>query len=323
MATAKQQAAQQALPTDGNPPHDAVTGEVKPEAPPNGEKKKISGKQIATNAATLQMFLLQNQAELEKFARGFLDPDAMIRLSLMALSRSPELAKCTLGSILRSLMDASALRIRPGGLNGRGYLVPRRNNKVDPAVWECHFDPGWRGLVDVARRSRQLKTIGAQVVREGDVFEYGYYPLPKLVWEPLRDGAEDRKVTAAFAVAELTDGAIQIEVIEGSDLEKIKKASAAQSGPWASWESEMCRKSAVKRLCKYLPVPADFDELDRAMAISDGADIGDRSVIETTGEESPQPTQAESIRNQLNAPGMSAADQIAALETEAEQVLSS
>lgn len=330
MATAK---AQQTLPTE-TPPNEPPPGEIVPT-----DKKKLSAKQIATNAATLQAFLVQNERELESFARGFMKPEHLTRMAMIALTKSPMIAKCTLGSILRALMDATALRIRPGGLNGRGYLVPRKNNKVNPPVYECHFDPGWRGLVDVARRSRQLKSIGAQVVRVGDEFDYGYHPLPKLHWRPLRDaaleeegeaaaGTEKRRIIAAFAVAELGDGAVQIEVVEGEDLEKIKavsEAAKANSGPWIDWEAEMCRKTAVKRLCKYLPVPDDFDELDNAMALSDGADIGSRlSVLDTEGEEVPQePTQAEGIRSQLNAPGMSAADQLSALEREAAELSAS
>lgn len=299
-------------------------------------EKKIDRRLAASNAGTLSKFLNQNAATLGDFAKGFMKPESMIRLSLIAFSKTPILAKCTLSSILRSLMDAAALRVRPGGLNGRGYLVPRKNNKLNPPAWECHFDPGWRGLVDVARRSGKVKALGAQVVREGDFFQYGYDPLPFLTWKPLRgeraaqadaDGViETRKIVAAFAVAQLSDGAIQIEVLEGDDLVQIKGASAAgDAGPWKDWESEMCRKSVVKRLCKYLPVPDDFDDLDKAMALSDDADIGERMPIDveheevTTGDDAPD--QATEIRGQLSqGTTRSAASQLDDLEAEAAEV---
>jgi recombination protein RecT len=303
------------------------------------EKKadKIDRRLPAGNVGTLSKFLNQNADTLAQFASGFMKPESMIRMAQIAFSKSPVLAKCTLSSILRSLMDAASLRVKPGGLNGRGYLVPRKNNKTNPPTWECHFDPGWRGLVDVARRSGKVKALGAQVVRAGDYFEYGYDPLPVLKWKPLRGLATDRvdkdgvvegerPIIAAFAVAQLEDDAIQIEVLEGEDLKQIKASSAAgDSGPWADWESEMCRKSAVKRLCKYLPVPDDFDDLDKAMAFSDGADIGTRVPIDVEHEEIADgasiPAQADEIRGQLSQQSTrSAAAQLDDLESEAAEV---
>lgn len=319
-------------PTPAQPVPSQAAGAAPEE--PKVIEKKIDRRLQASNAGTLSKFLNQNADTLGEFAAGFMKPSAMIRLSLMAFARTPTLARCTLSSILRSLMDSAALRVRPGGLNGRGYLVPRKNNKVDPPVWECHFDPGWRGLVDVARRSGKVKALGAQVVREGDYFEYGYDPLPILKWKPLRelkpadaDGVvKERPIIAAFAVAQLADDAIQIEVLEGDDLAQIKKSSAAgDKGPWADWEAEMCRKSAVKRLCKYLPVPDDFDDLDKAMTLSDGADIGERIPIDVAHEEvedgAGDQTQAAEIRGQLSGvTSKSAAQQLEELEAEGAEV---
>ncbi len=312
MANGKGTTSQQALPT-----------QAKPQAAPNGqaEPRKIA---LATNAKTLKGFLEGENVmrELAAAARNFMKPEDLVRITTMAMSRTPLLARCTLSSILRSLMDAAALRVRPGGLNGRGYLIPRKHNKVTPAVYECHFDPGWRGLVDVARRSGAIKSLGAEAVREGDEFDYGYSPLPKLYWKPMPLGpdAGPRAIIAAFAVAQLTDGSIQIEVVDKEDLDKIQAVSAAESGPWLDWPKEQSRKSSVKRLCKYLPVPDDFLDLDKAMALSDGADIGER-IIDVGGEEAPEdaPSQEETIAAQLSEPGMSAEDQIAALENEAAQ----
>lgn len=314
---------QQSLP---NQPATQPQGASEPNG--NGNTGPVpSGKQIAGKAKTLGDFLNANKATLEEFAKGFMKPEAMIRLAQMAFVKNPTLAKCTLGSILRALMDSAALRVKPGGVNGRGYLVPRKNNNAG-GVYEAHFDPGWRGLVDVARRSGLIKSIGAQVVRSGDVFEYGYNPLPVLTWKPARDGEVNRPIVAAFAVAELKDGGIQIEVLEGEDLEKIKGVSEAakrETGPWMDWPTEMARKSVVKRLCKYLPVPDDFDDLDRAMTISDAADTGQRGVIDVPGETIPDDgfvSQSDEIRGALEAGerGPSLTDQLDALAEETEEL---
>jgi recombination protein RecT len=318
-ASTQQSLGQQAPKPPTQPAINPETGEVRPEAGSNGDKRIIPAKAPATNVKTLQAFFNQPQvlAEVESFAKGFMKPEALLRTAIMAMSRTPLLARCSLSSFTRAFMDASALRIRPGGLNGRGYLVPRKNGKT--GEHECHLDPGWRGLIDVARRSKQIKSIGAIAVREGDEFDYGYFPLPKLHWKPLKNGDAAREIIAAFAVAELQDGAVQIEVIERDDLDKIRKSSAAESGPWNDWPSEMARKSAVKRLCKYLPTPDDFDSLETALAVSDAADTGDRTILEVSAEDlADTTTQAESIAGQLaEKQSMSAADQLDALEREA------
>jgi hypothetical protein len=69
----------------------------------------------------------------------------------------------------------------------------------------------------------------------------------------------------------MKDGPPQIEVLRRSDIDRIHEVSAAKAGPWASWFDEMARKSAVRRLCKYLPYDP---ELEKAAAMSDDVETG-------------------------------------------------
>lgn len=190
------------------------------------------------------------KAKLGEVATANMRADDLVRLALMAASRQPEIAKCSQHSILRALMDAAALGIKPGGLMGRGYLVPRKNRSTNEL--EACFDPGWRGLVDIARRSGQIKRIEAHVVYEGDDFEMVRSPFTSIRHIPSEEG-DPGPIRAAYAIAEFSDGATQIEVLWRRDLDKIRKSSASQGGPWSTWYDEMARKSAVRRLCKYLP----------------------------------------------------------------------
>ncbi len=205
------------------------------------------------------------RAKLVEAAGSAMKPDDLVRLTLIAASRTPELARCTFDSVLRALMDAAALGIKPGGLMGRGYLVPRSNKKNGTV--ECNFDPGWRGLVDVARRSGKIRRIEAHVVYEADEFVVERTPLTSIRHVPT-ETANPGAVRAAYAVAEFTGGEVQIEILYRRDLDKIRRFGA-QNGPWANWYDEMARKSAVRRLCKYLP----FDpQLEAAIAAADRAD---------------------------------------------------
>jgi recombination protein RecT len=221
-----------------------------------------------TGAGDLKSFLDSPavRAKLAEAAGAAMKPEDLIRLTLVAASRSPDLVKCSRESILRSLMDAAALGIKPGGLMGRGYLVPRKNKKNGTV--ECCFDPGWRGLVDIARRSGQIRRIEAHAVFEKDIFTVERTPLTTVRHVPSEDPSPGQ-VRAAYAVAEFTGGEVQIEVLYRRDLDKIRRMGA-DNGPWSTWYDEMARKTAVRRLCKYLPYDPHVDEAMRIMDEQDG-----------------------------------------------------
>lgn len=249
---------------------------------------KSSEGQAITRAASTPRSLkdwLQGPAVLAKIneaCSASIKPGDLVRLALVAISRQPQLAECSQASILRALMDAATLGIRPGGTMGRGYLVPRKG--------ECCFDPGWRGLCDIAKRSGAVKRIEAHVVRERDHFEVENGTSPTLAHRPcVREpgGA----IIAAYAIAWLADGEVQTEVLVRDDLDKIR-AMGARNGPWASWEEEMARKSAVRRLCKYLPFT---EEMDMAADLSMQAEM---VGTETT----PRASMTEKLRARVEPP---------------------
>lgn len=228
------------------------------------------------------------KAQLERVATSLVTSDVLVRGLLMAASKNPEILKCSKASILRCLADAAALEIIPGGLMGRGYLVPRKG--------ELCFDPGWRGLVDVARRSGEIKRIEAHVVYEADEFEVTRTPFTTVRHVP-SESAEASPVRAAYAVVELKDGAVQIEIVWKKDLDKIRKLGA-NGGPWASWYDEMARKTAVRRICKYLP----FNPLmERALAAATEAEA-DEPIGRFEGNTIPnQPPQAKRLAEKISA----------------------
>jgi recombination protein RecT len=256
------------------------------------------------------------KAMLAGVANKFMKPEDMIRLALLAASRQPTLFECTQTSILRALMDAAAMGISPGGTMGRGWLVPRKNKKVEPHVMEACFDPGWRGLIDIAKRSGLVKSIRAKVVYEGDVFEYeeGSNPhvhhVPNMaLGEPESDddfaNPELGRVIAAYAIAVFADGDVLIEVLRKSDIERIRAVSMASAGPWSSWYDEMARKSAVRRLAKYLP----YDPLlEKALELATNAEVAPSSrmlpeMVERGQQAAADPDLEEKLRGGTKANG--------------------
>lgn len=243
-----------------------------PQAPRQAPKNQNTSAQLpAGDAKTLESFLggAAAQQRLAQICTGFMKPIELTRLALVAVSKTPDLLKCSLASILRALIDAATLRIVPGGTMGRGFLVPRKNKNTGKL--EASFDPGWRGLADIARRSGKVTNIDAHVVYKADRFRYLAGTEPVIEHEPNLDDVDLGPIIAAYAVATFKDGPPQVEVLRRSDIDRIHEVSAAKAGPWASWFDEMARKSAVRRLCKYLPYDP---ELEKAVEVADDVETG-------------------------------------------------
>ena len=204
-------------------------------------------------------------------------PERMIKVALVAASRTPRLLDCTPESFAGAMMQASELGLEPGGALGHAYLVPFKNRHT--GRYEVVLIPGYRGYIALARRSGEIRNIEAHPVYEQDKFFVRFGLDPKLDHEPNLDVAEkDRRLKSVYAMAELRDGVHQVEFLTKSDVDHIRaKSKAKDDGPWVTDYDEMARKTAVKRLCKYLPLTP---ELARAIALDNAAEKGDFSDLE-------------------------------------------
>lgn len=205
--------------------------------------------------------------------------DRFLKIALQAITRSPSLLDCTPASFVLALRDAAELGLEPSGLMGSAYLVPYRNKKS--GKMEAQLIPGYRGLIDLARRSGEVRTVEAHVVRERDEFSFGYGSDQYLHHVPYLNmtGAEDDEgkpldageYVAAYAFARLASGEVQFDVMDVPELDKIRAQSkAADKGPWATHWAEMARKTPTRRLLKYLPL--SVVALTRALELEDIAE---------------------------------------------------
>jgi len=177
---------------------------------------------------------------------------------MIAVSRNPALLRCTRASFLESMVRAAELGLRFAGAGGEAYLVPYKST--------CTLIIGYRGLCALARRTGKVLRIEARCVYEQDEFAVSYGSGQNIVHRP-HLGADRGELIAAYALAELKDGGQQLEVMTRGDLDTIMKRSRATDlGPWRTDFAEMCRKTVVRRLCKYLPFPTAFED---ALAAAD------------------------------------------------------
>jgi recombination protein RecT len=209
---------------------------------------------------TLAAFIQSRKSQLAAVLPKHMTPDRVMKIAIAACSRNPRLLECEPMTVYSALHTSSQLGLEPGGPLGAAYLVPFRNNKT--GKMECQFIPGYRGLIDLARRSGQISTIFAYAVRTGDVLDFELGLDPKLRHVPA--GNMDSEISHVYAVAHLKDGGKQFVVMTKTEVDAIRARSKSKdSGPWVTDYEQMALKTAIKRLIKYLPMSVELaDALD-------------------------------------------------------------
>ena len=242
-----------------------------------------------TNVAKL---LDQQKAQIARALPKHLNPNRMARIALTEVRKNPELAMCCPLSFLGSIIQCAQLGLEPGNALGHVYLIPFWNKKK--GLREVQVIPGYRGLIDLARRSGQIISISARTVHEYDHFEYEYGLDERLVHKPNPD--ERGELIGAYAVAKLRDGGQQFEYMSRREIDNIKKDS---NPVWKDHYEEMARKTLVRRLFKYLPVSIEIASM---LEISDKDDSGlgqdnDAILIDVGVEPIDEPTETVSAAN--------------------------
>lgn len=187
-----------------------------------------------------------------------MNKERMFQLALSAYNQTPELAKCSTASVLGCLMKCTALGMEPSAVDGlgRAYILPFYNKKTGGT--EATFILGYKGMIDLARRSGQLTDISARVVHEGDDFEYEYGLDEKLRHIPSTEPIEGRQLTHVYMVAHFKDGGHYIDVMTHDEVEAVRKRSkAANFGPWKTDYEAMAMKSVIRRAFKFMPVSVE------------------------------------------------------------------
>lgn len=210
-------------------------------------------------------------------------PERLVKTALVAINKTPKLLEATPESVCGAMMNAASLGLDVSGVLGSAYLVPFNVNKGDQDnprwVTECQLIIGYRGMIELARRSGEIKRVESHVVYSNEHFECEYGLHPRLEHRPNFDN--DRgEFRCVYAIAELTDGATQVEVMTKHQIDLAKQASQTGRkgwGPWIDHYDEMARKTVVRRLCKYLPLSP---ELVEALTLEATADNGESQPID-------------------------------------------
>lgn len=187
-----------------------------------------------------------------------LNADRMARIAATEVRKNKALLNTEPTSFLGSVMQAAQLGLEPGSALGQAYLVPYGN--------QCQLIIGYKGMIDLARRSGQVLSLNAYAVREGDDFNFQLGLKPDIHHVPSLEADRIKKpITYVYAVATLQGGGYQFEVMSRAEVEAVR-AKAKSKNIWNTYFEEMAKKTVIRRLFKYLPVSIEALEITNADA---------------------------------------------------------
>lgn len=205
------------------------------------------------------------QKEFSRVLPKHLTVERFTRIAASALSRNPKLLECTPASLLKCLMDLSAMGLEPDGR--KAHLIPFENRKAKTV--ECTLIVDYKGIVELVRRDPNVLDVQAYTIRANDsaVFTNG---VPAHVFDALQDRGEVKAVYTkiAWASGQTTYG----EPLPWSEAEAVRNRSKAwqsflqyhKEGPWNTDPVEMWKKTAIKRDSKMWPLSAEIrDALEK------------------------------------------------------------
>lgn len=225
-------------------------------------------KQVENRGEQLVTLLKGSGISLDRFVEVF--RRAMIK---GAEKDATNLLLADAGSVIQACIDACTAGVLPDGK--RGAIVIYNTNvaqRGEQKRWikRAQFLVMYEGMLQIAYASGNFQSIAAQVVYEGDEWDYEMGITPwikhKPVARPPRPDGPPYAVIAAYAVAKTVNGGVFVEVFEPEDIRKVIAVSRATSGPAKDWPEQMARKGPLRRLWKFLPRDA---RMDRVLEVDD------------------------------------------------------
>lgn len=225
----------------------------------------------------VRQLLMNEQArdQLAAVAAKHMSPERMMRVVANAIRTTPKLQKCEPMSFLGALMQCAALGLEPNTILGHAYLIPfdktlNRGKPNETVVTEVQLVVGYKGLIDLARRSGHITSLNAGIhYSDDELWDYEEGTEARLRHKP---GPEAGTKLHAYAIAKFKDGGHAYVVLPWARVLRIRDGSQGYQNairtatkykkepdtPWVKHEDEMAKKTAIRALAKYLPLSVEF-----------------------------------------------------------------
>lgn len=246
-----------------------------------GQAAGTPATQPASPANTIAAYLKKMEGEIARALPKHMTAERLTRIALTTIRTNPLLLQCSVPSLMAAVMQSAQLGLEPG-LVGHCYFLPFRNNKTN--TYEVQFIIGYKGMIDLARRSGHIESIRAREVYENDFLEITYglkEDLQHVPWFNRKDKKFEQsgQIIGAYMVATFKDGGHHIHYMPVQEIEEHRKRSkAATNGPWVTDYAEMCKKTVTRSGWKWLPI-----SIEQAAAVTNDETVR-KDITEVTDE---------------------------------------
>ena len=201
---------------------------------------------------------------------------SFINSVISTVNNNPALARCEPKSILSAAIQAATLRLPVNPNLGQAYLVPYGN--------QCNFQLGWKGLIQLAQRTKRYKTIIAVPVYEGEIVSFN-----KFTEEVEYGSRTSDTLIGFFARFELRDGFSKAifcstddmiaHAVEFSKSFRYDRQNNKKTSVWSTNFVAMGRKTILKRLLQcFGPIAIDDPLAQVSNDAWENVDFGTDSV---------------------------------------------
>lgn len=249
---------------------------------------------------TLRERLVKMTPEFAKALPGHITPEKFVRTAQTAVQMNPDIGRAATATEggMQSFFAACTKAATDGLiLDGREAALVTFRQKVsgrnEPDRYEdrVQYLPMVAGLMKKARNSGEISSLKAEMVYEKDYFAFDpstdEQPSHKPDWFGERGGP-----VGVYAVARMKDGTVMAEIMSRKQVMNIagQSKNSFQYDPEKGKNyGEWWRKTAIRRLSKYLPSSSDRDDFLRAVErIDDDFDFDGGNADEARP--SPQPS---------------------------------
>lgn len=148
-----------------------------------------------------------------------------------------------------ALLNLAATGLTLNPVRKLAYLVPRDGKVI--------LEPSYMGMKDVLTSCGAVQWIKAHTFREKDQYiDNAVHRGGKGNTNPFSDRGE---ILGYIAIAKLGNGDYMSEFLDLEQLERIRSKSESwkksrKYSPWENYPNQMGKKSAIRRLCKAIPV---------------------------------------------------------------------
>lgn len=155
--------------------------------------------------------------------------------------KTPTITQCSQQSIVESITKCCQWELIPDGI--QACLIPYGK--------ELTFQPMYQGLLEMAYRTGIFKSIVANVVYHGDLFEYDIGGDCYIKHQLDLVGKRDTPI-AVYADIRLSTGGRMVKVMTIKEVKKIQNAAKNKS-IWTSYWDQMAIKTVIKQAFKLCP----------------------------------------------------------------------